>query len=140
MTLEIENPRNFNLESFIKTFLIPKIQESFIKEIDNKRLLKIEEFINKLGINIYHQYISVRSILIAAIDNLEYLKLSNNNYILRIDSNQMLPNISAKLIDLAYMINYGTLSTPAYPIFTKVFSFFADRLQLLYAEYLRGVN
>lgn len=140
MTLEIENPRNFNLDAFIETFLIPKIQDSFIKEINNKRLVKIEEFINKLGINIYHQYISVRNILIASINNLSYIKLPNNNYMLQIDSNQMLPNISAKLIDLAYMINYGTLSTPAYPIFTNVFSFFANRLQLLYSEYLRGVN
>ena len=69
MTLEIENPRNFNLDAFIETFLIPKIQDSFIKEINNKRLVKIEEFINKLGINIYHQYISVRNILIASINN-----------------------------------------------------------------------
>ena len=47
MTLEIENPEQLELDDFITSSLIPKIQESFVKEIDKVRLIPINEYINK---------------------------------------------------------------------------------------------
>lgn len=138
MTLEIENPEQLELDDFITSSLIPKIQESFVKEIDKVKLIPINEYINKLNISTFGVYINAADILIAAVYNLIYTKQPSGNYIISIDSNQIAPNTRAKIIDIAQLVNYGTLSTPAYPIFDEVFSFFATRLNNLYLDYERG--
>ena len=108
MTLEIENPEQLELDDFITSSLIPKIQESFVKEIDKVRLIPINEYINKLNIGSFGRYINVVDILVAAVYNLIYTKQPNGNYIISIDSSQIAPNTRAKIIDIAQLVNYGT--------------------------------
>ena len=138
MKLEIANPNKIQLDDFIESYLFPKIQESFIKEIDSRRLIAINKYVNTLNIATFGRYVNVKDILIAAIYNLVYNKQSNGDYIVSIDSTQIAPNTRAKIIDIAQLVNYGTLSTPAYPIFDTVFSYFAKRLNNLYIDYERS--
>lgn len=138
MELEIRNPNNLKLDEFIYDSLIPTIQEYVVSRIDNSRLIKIEEYLNSLNISEYKRYISARDMIIAAVYNLKSTKQPDNSYIISIDSAQTAPNIRAKIIDIAQLINYGSLSTPAYPIFDDTFLFFADRLNDLYNKYSLG--
>ena len=138
MTLYIKNPDGLPLEEFISLVLIPSIQRTFIDAIDNKRLYLIEKYINSLKISENNKYIDLRSILISAIYNLVYKRTLDGNYIITIDATQKAVDISAKIIDIAHMVNYGTLSTPAYPIFDDVFSYFSDKLRDLYIGYCQG--
>ena len=140
MRLTIVNLRNLDLRDFIQSFLIPKIQEYFMSVVDCRRSQKIDDYIGTINLSLYNRKISMREVLVASIFNLVYTRYKDGKYVISIDPVKKLPNTKAKIIELAHMINYGTLSSPAYPIFDQVFNKFSTMLPDLYNEYIRGTR
>ena len=138
MTLTIENPNGLELDDFIKSALIPRLQETIVSAIDVNRLAPIEEYINTLNISNFGNHIFAKDVVISAAYNLISTRQQTGDYIISIDSTQLLPNTRAKIIDIMQLINYGTLATPAYPIIEEVFRQYSTMLNQLYINYERG--
>ena len=137
MTLTVDNPDRLDLDGFISEKLIPEIQEVFPSMINDGKLISVNDFINNtLKLSPQGRWINVKDVLLSAIYNLVYTKMPNGSYVISIDSNQIVPDTRAKIIEVAQLVNYGNMSVPSYPIFDEVFRFFADNLNDLYIEYV----
>lgn len=139
MQLVIENPKGLRLDSFCE-WLIPKISEALYSNIDSKKLIPFNNYINKYNIvnwTLYRRPIMCSEIIYLGMNYLVYHK-TNNSYIIEIDSNINIPNSTTKIISLCNLINYGNMSLNAYPIFDKATDIIAEDLPNLYAKFLKG--
>lgn len=137
MTLTVDNPDRLDLDGFISERLIPEIQEVFPSMINDGKLISVNDFVNNtLKLSPQGRWINVKDVLLSAIYNLVYTEMPDGSYVISIDSNQIVPDTRAKIIEVAQLVNYGNMSVPSYPIFDEVFNFFADNLNDLYIEYV----
>lgn len=137
MTLTVDNPDRLDLDGFIAEKLIPEIQEVFPSMINDGKLISVNDFVNNtLKLSPQGRWINVKDVLLSAIYNLIYTEMPDGSYVISIDSNQIVPDTRAKIIEVAQLVNYGNMSVPSYPIFDEVFNFFADNLNDLYIEYV----
>lgn len=137
MTLTVDNPDRLDLDGFISEKLIPEIQEVFPSMINDGKLISVNDFVNNtLKLSLQGRWIDVKDVLLSAIYNLVYTEMPDGSYVISIDSNQIVPDTRAKIIEVAQLVNYGNMSVPSYPIFDEVFNFFADNLNDLYIEYV----
>ena len=137
MTLTVDNPDRLDLDGFISERLIPEIQEVFSSMINDGKLISVNDFVNNtLKLSPQGRWINVKDVLLSAIYNLVYTEMPDGSYVISIDSNQIVPDTRAKIIEVAQLVNYGNMSVPSYPIFDEVFNFFADNLNDLYIEYV----
>lgn len=51
-----------------------------------------------------------------------------------------IPKTTAKLHDICYEINYGTLEVPPYPIFSNTFKYAKNIMKDLYKEFLNNLE
>ena len=145
MNLTLEKvTQDQNLEDFISNFLLQEIVKEFEKQLEPQALEPISEYVNSpdilrvLKVNPEEEiHIDLRKAAIAAIQHLVY-ENTPNAYIISIDPNESIPKITAKLIDIASLINYGSMMSPAYPIYDRVFSYVADNIQEYYNIYILG--
>lgn len=124
-------------------WLIPYIQEFLINQINKRKLIKFDKFLNDNKI-IYFNYkedriISSKNILIGAIYNLRVINKANE-IIIEINPNSIIPNTSAKFIDIIKLINYGNLLLEAYPILDKTMEYFASNIDYYYEKYMKGAK
>lgn len=137
MTLTVDNPDRLDLDGFIAEKLIPEIQGVFPSMINDGKLISVNDFVNNtLKLSPQGRWINVKDVLLSAIYNLVYTEMPDGSYVISIDSNQIVPDTRAKIIEVAQLVNYGNMSVPSYPIFDEVFNFFADNLNDLYIEYV----
>lgn len=137
MTLTVDNPDRLDLDGFIAEKLIPEIQGVFSSMINDGKLISVNDFVNNtLKLSPQGRWINVKDVLLSAIYNLVYTEMPDGSYVISIDSNQIVPDTRAKIIEVAQLVNYGNMSVPSYPIFDEVFNFFADNLNDLYIEYV----
>lgn len=137
MYLEIEKDGIDDVVEF-SLWLVPKIQKYFVDIINDKKLIKINTYLNEHKA-FYFNYnekrqISAKNILIGSIYNL-HVKEMQDLTIIEISSNVTIPNTSAKFIDIAKLINFGNLSLQGYPIFTETMQYFADNLTDYYTKF-----
>ena len=132
MKLEID--RKYGLEFVL--YIIKKLQEYIIGNINDKKLSFIEVYINQNYKSIYRNYISARDIIISGAMNITY-QIYPNKFVIELDSKQILYGTNAKLYDICKLINFGVLGISAYPIFTDSFNYFIDNLDYMYEYYLR---
>ena len=132
MKLEID--RKYGLEFVL--YIIKKLQEYIIGNINDKKLSFIEVYINQNYKSIYRNYISARDIIISGAMNITY-QIYPNKFVIELDSKQILYGTNAKLYDICKLINFGVLGISAYPIFTDSFNYFKDNLDYMYEYYLR---
>lgn len=137
MKLTIKNPEDLYLDEFITDFLFPMIQDIVDKSYNPLKASVVENYINELYKDNSAQYIYVKDILNQAIDNLIYIRTPSCDYEIQVDSTKNVYNIRAKIIDLVNMINYGTLSTPAYPILSDALTFIKENIVDIYRQYQR---
>ena len=136
MQLSIKLDTKYNLEDFIYLFVIPEIQTQFLSFIDHNLTDKWNEYL----INEYEWASgdtpkTVHNIICQGIQNLTCFK-NGSLYIISIDPNINLQGTSAKLYDLCYMVNYGSLSMSPYPIFEDTFKKVNQLIPILIEEYL----
>lgn len=117
-------------------YIIKKLQEYIIGNINDKKLVFIEEYINQNYKSIYRKHISARNILVSSAMNLTY-QIYANKFTVEIDSKQILYGTNAKLYDICKLINFGVLGIGSYPILTESFDYFRDNLDYMYEYYIR---
>lgn len=144
MNLYIENPNNFDLRDFISNYLIDKIQKYFISNLDERRLIPIESYINDLpdirsNINLRkNQSINLKNLLISAVYNIRYNVLPSGDCNIEIDPDAHSPYLNLNLQYLAKLVNYGSMGSPAYPIFDNTFNYIASNMDKYYEDYKNG--
>ena len=144
MNLTFNASSGTDLSGFIKQALYVEIRNIFTSLLDDRYLEAFDEYLNSGNIIEFNipvnksVKISTKNILIGAINNLIFTKQQNNKYIIEINPNEYIPNMRAKFIDIAKLVNYGTMSVPAYNIFDKTFELVAKKLPQVYKDYLEG--
>ena len=117
-------------------YIIKKLQEYIIGNINDKKLVFIEEYINQNYKSIYRKHISARDVLVSSAMNLTY-QIYANKFTVEIDSKQILYGTNAKLYDICKLINFGVLGIGSYPVLTESFDYFKDNLDYMYEYYMR---
>lgn len=117
-------------------YIIKKLQEYIIGNINDKKLVFIEEYINQNYKSVYRKHISARDVLVSSAMNLTY-QIYANKFTIEIDSKQILYGTNAKLYDICKLINFGVLGIGSYPILTESFDYFKDNLDYMYEYYIR---
>ena len=117
-------------------YIIKKLQEYIIGNINDKKLVFIEEYINQNYKSIYRKHISARDVLVSSAMNMTY-QIYANKFTVEIDSKQILYGTNAKLYDICKLINFGVLGIGSYPILTESFDYFKDNLDYMYEYYIR---
>ena len=140
MKLEITPPADLDIKDFVNNFLLDKIPAVYIKSVDRLRLLRFDNYLNSLNIATKTRTGKVRKIntfevLYSAFNNL-VVAVDSGTYTITINPNTMVPNFNIKLITVAELVNYGTVSIQSYPIIDEVFDKVADDLGTYYIEYL----
>lgn len=130
MRLLIKLNKKYITESFIQVWLKKAIY-MYLKEqiIKNKNLI-IHNF-NSDNCDVYKN-------LLYAIAYIE-IKHIRDDIIIEINPNKFNLENTAKLYDICAMVNFGSLSNPACPIFTKTFDYFAKNFWALYKDYEWGI-
>lgn len=144
MELIIKNKdpiENNEIKSFCY-WLIKEIPTIALSLLNNKKLIKLNEFINKY--NVIHwrfkeRYLSVKDIILGSFNNLIVVQ-NNNNFIIKLNSNAYIPNTSNSYISIAKLINYGNINIPAYPIYDQVFNYVSKNLGIYYTMFNEGGN
>ena len=117
-------------------YIIKKLQEYIIGNINDKKLVFIEEYINQNYKSIYRKHISARDVLVSGAMNITY-QIYANKFTVEIDSKQILYGTNAKLYDICKLINFGVLGMGSYPILTESFDYFRDNLDYMYEYDIR---
>ena len=117
-------------------YIIKKLQEYIIGNINDEKLVFIEEYINQNYKSMYRKHISARDVLVSSAMNLTY-QIYANKFTVEIDSKQILYGTNAKLYDICKLINFGVLGIRSYPILTESFDYFKDNLDYMYEYYIR---
>ena len=142
MELIIENPNNLNLGAFC-SYLISEMIEYINNTINDNQLIRFDSYINNnlkiRFIDKFPRLLKSRDILITAVQTLYYVK-QGDDYIIKINPNNFIPNTYAKFIDIVSLINYGNMQLQSYPIIDKMFDYFAANLNQYYNDYLKENN
>lgn len=118
MRLVVRGDSKVDLSGFINNYIL-RLMRSYVRSHLNTKLLDNYD-INKKG-------------FITMLFKVNYLRCQQvgNNYIIDINPNINMLNSYVKFIDICYLINYGNSSSPAYPIFSKMFSYMRKELPSL---------
>ncbi len=142
MELIIENPNNLNLDAFC-SYLISEMIEYIDNTINDNQLIRFDSYINNnlkiKFIDKFPRLLKSRDILITAVQTLYYVK-QGDDYIIKINPNNFIPNTYAKFIDIVSLINYGNMQLQSYPIIDEMFDYFAANLNQYYNDYLKENN
>ena len=130
MQIKINDPKNILNYSFFE-WLIVKIRDKFLNDIDVRKLLRIEIFLKSL-----YKDIDVEKVILQAFDNL-IITESINCYYIKINPNIFIANLDrVNLLSICKFINYGNAEIPGYQIFTNTFDHFAKNIDTYINRYL----
>ena len=134
MKLTIKNTKEYvGLEAYIKEWLVPSIRLYIWSKFNPKMLKNYSHIYNEAQLINYIK---------AALYSIEMVKVGypqSHQYEIRINPNVFCESKTAKLYDICCLVNYGSLSCPAYPVFTESFNFFATNFWKFYKLYQLGV-
>ena len=133
MNLIIES--KVDITDFCEWLVVEHITPYIATHINQKKAQRFDDIINKYIVTLPKRMLFTDDIILASAYNLIVSK-EDDNHIIRIDSNAFIPNTNAKFISIAELINYGNLSTQAYPIYTETFNYFADNIDKYFNMYL----
>lgn len=132
MTLNIYLDKRYSdIEKFIHDWLLPAMRKYLRSSIiSSKKQLE----------RIYPNNFNICKDLFDATDNLTVNHfVSTGQIFITIDSFKFNLKKTAKLYDICAMVNYGSISYPANPIFTKTFKYFKDNFWRFYKYYTLGI-
>lgn len=138
MNLIIDQELDLDLSEFCD-FVIKYIQENLPKSLDERKLLRYDDYINN-NIKIDFAYdkkriLSSKELLISSTYNLIKRKFSKY-YMIEIDPNIYIKDTNIKLVDIIKLINYGSLTLQPYPIYSNIMEEIAEDLDTLYEQFL----
>lgn len=142
MELRIKNPAKLELSNFCN-YLISKMVTYISNAINDSQLIRFDKYINNnlkiKFIDKFPRLLKSRNVLITAVQTLYCVK-QVNDYIIKINPNNFIPNTYAKFIDIVSLINYGNMQLQSYPIIDEMFDYFAANLNQYYNDYLKENN
>lgn len=130
------------LQGHFSTWLLDRIKESLIQNIDERKARNWDEYLNSENKfkSIYLKKLKAVDMLLIGINNI-VLTTTQDKLVYHIDNNQYVPGLDrVKVLDMCKLINYGTLSHPAYPLFTTTFEEIKTHLEEYIDEYLYTVG
>ena len=144
MKLELTPPKGVELEDFINNYLIFQIPTVYKDSVDVNRLSRFDDYLNGMNISTKtktgkKRKISTYDVLYSAFNNLT-LTVDDGTYTLTINPNTMVANFNLKVLTVAELVNYGTVSVRPYPIIDIVFDKVADRMDKYFSEYMESIN
>lgn len=144
MKLELTPPKGVELEDFINNYLIFQIPTVYKDSVDVNRLSRFDDYLNDMNISTKtktgkKRKISTYDVLYSAFNNLT-LAVDDGIYTLTINPNTMVANFNLKVLTVAELVNYGTVSVRPYPIIDIVFDKVADRMDKYFSKYMESIN
>lgn len=138
MSLTLDNKENINFNSFVN-YITLKIRTWILNNVNYTELKRWNDFFrsNDLGWPKYNGKTiipSAQDIIAGSAYHLKY-KRNQNSYTIEIDPKAKIKDTNLNYATFASLINYGNLSMPAYPIFTKAFQYADDNLSLFVKEF-----
>jgi hypothetical protein len=137
MTLVVENKdvtQNFIL------YLKKKMLSYIAYILDIKKLQAYDEYFSsddfKKTSN--NTLVSSKKVIVLGMSNLIHKRYETTTHIF-INPNLTYPGTNLKVVDLCKIINYGTLSIDAYPIFTMTFDHFNNNIGEYTDRCIRGL-
>lgn len=135
MNLHIKKEQFSHLNIDIIDFIIPEIYRFFYLNLNPDLLKNWDIYLSSNYKWERDANNNVLNILIQGINNLKVYNL-DEEYIISINPNQVVPGTTAKLYDLCSLINYGNLEMPPYPIFKKSFEQASAVIDILLRDYI----
>ena len=140
MQLIVPNSSETDQKPFI-IFLINKLKKYLIENLNEKEIYRWNDYLKKAriawgSINPKFQP-SVKNILIGAASNIIYEDF-RNEYIIKIDENQYIPDTSVKYVSICNLINDGCLDMMGYPVFTNGENYIIKNFNNLWLNYQEG--
>jgi hypothetical protein len=112
-------------EMFAKEY-IPQVLKAYITKYYRQiKASSLNEHLKSLNVNY-----TVKAILLFVIETMKLSK-KENEYVLEVDKNRILPNTLYNLDTLIKLINYGTLQVKGYNLLVKSFEYVEKRLSTL---------
>lgn len=140
MYLEISNHQGLLTKSF-GNWLIKELHNNFFINLNEAKLKNWDTYFEKSDEykSIYKKKIITKEILIIGIKNL-ICKEAATKLIIQINPNLFVPGLDRIRIDqLCRVINYGTITTQGYPIFTDLFIEVSDNINQYIDKYINGL-
>lgn len=131
MELVIDNEKNIDISSYVFHWVLPSMREYIRTGLSIKKLENYSDVGTSLVL--YEDLVKAASNLQVITDELR------KTIAIRLNPNLINASKTAKLYDICKLVNYGNTSCPAYPIFTKMFDFFAEKFWTYYWLYEMGV-
>ena len=140
MKLDMIPPKGLDITDFIKNYRLFQFPEVYINSVDRYRLVRFDDYLNSMNISTMtktgkKRKISTYDALYSAFSNL-VLDENEGTYTLTINPNTTVANFDIKVLTVAELVNYGTISVRPYPIVDDVFDEVADKLGDYYSDYL----
>lgn len=139
MQILILNEDNLNLNQFC-LFLIDKIKKEFILKLQPYRYEQIKKYLNQEGvIDFIGAVRKIEPIIILKqiINNLQYRKQSNNEYIIDLNATIRLYGTNTLVLDIVKLIEYGNSELFPIPLIRNIFRNIEENLTELYMEFER---
>lgn len=128
------------------------VTQNFILYLKKKMLSHIAYILDIKKLQAYDEYfssdefkqisnntiVSSKKVIVLSMSNLVHKRYETTTHIF-IDPNMAYPGTNLKIVDLCKIINYGTLSIDAYPIFTMTFNHFSENIGKYTDRCIRGL-
>ena len=131
------NPKVEYTDAFFN-WLVDKIIKHIYTEIDDRKLIKIDNYINANYKSIFKKTFRSKEILYMFFNNLKVNRYWDK-VVIESDPNQLIPGTTIKVVSIVKLITFGSFHIKGYPIITKIFKYFNDNLQGFYEIYERGL-
>lgn len=141
MKLQIQDPEN-TLDRAFGFWLILRIQEYFNAQLDPRKLIQWDKFLNDYSdfVSIYSTKISSEKILQLGIHSLSVRKIPGmlEIYMLK---NKLVPGLDRVSVDTACrLITFGNQSISGYPVLLTTFQHFVDDINYYVSLYDEGID
>lgn len=136
MKLEIEYKEN-TLNKDFGNWLISIITDSIKKELDEKKLINLDKYIEENFNHLFKKPVTSKDIIFAGLKEL-VCDDDSSKLIIKISSHKFMQGLDRVRIEtLCRLINFGNTSVKGYPIFTDTFTIIANDITIYVEKYLR---
>lgn len=138
MTLIVDN-KDTNLHFIL--YLKKRMLRHIALILNPKKLVPYDEYFNSEAFIIRSggASISSRQVILLGMTHLIHKRYENTTHIF-INPNFMYPGTSLSVADLCKVINFGTMSVDAYPIFSETFEHFSKNIKNYLDSCITGVG
>lgn len=125
MVLTVINKTNYNLDYFVKVYLVGYIYNTVQNNLNQTRLKLFDNYLN----------INSREVILLALRNLDITKQAVNSY--KISISKIKTYKDKSLHEWINLITYGDREIKGYPVVLNIFKEVQENITGLYKRYLR---